>query len=153
MMIQDKTGNIVYSSTSIYGPPSEGVDEMMQKMTGERWSEILGDIERNQQYAEENVMNDAERAYYKDKGRDEELDFGKMGRKLGFDTDEMEEELIELIKETHQRRPTLTPQNIVNMIYDEYREGEPMIKYIDTFIGNDFDLRQYVEVIMTGGDE
>lgn len=67
-------------------------------------------------------------------------------QKVAFDTEEAEEELNDFIQE--QGKKKYSPKTIVEMIMDQYR-GDDVLKYAEAFIGNEFDLRQYVEDVLT----
>lgn len=85
---------------------------------------------------------------------DDHVGFGV--EKIAFDTDEMEKDLETLIREKARdfsvQGKKMSPQEIAKDIaYDliENNTDRNMVRYIDAFIGNEYDLQLFVEDVLT----
>ena len=75
---------------------------------------------------------------------------------LAFDTEQMEEELREAILDAADQIngvPQTKAAAIARDLYDYFPRNSDVIKYIENFIGNEFDLRHYVEDILMEAEE
>lgn len=77
-------------------------------------------------------------------------------KKFAFDTDEIEEELREAILDAASQMngvPQTKAYAIARDLFDYFPRNSDVIKYIENFIGNEFDLRHYVEDILLEAEE